>query len=297
MSKTRKRLNYLGIFILLMALASFKTSMISMILLLIGGVTIFPNVREKILEIKPELHEKIPLLVSILFIIIGFASWSLIGKAKEEKAKSTVVPQKPTINKTPEQIQKEKIKAESDAVLAKAQLEYDLKSVAIPYSADGYPKLYSKWGAEWMDKANSMLMDAVLVADKNPKCDKPYQMGISESRSRVREELVFYVNCENLEQIIVSENDIQTGASIAATDILNQDNDYFYNNCRNSIKARLSNPSSFNQSILGTEIQKSKMGNVSVLMPFKHKNGFGNELKKTGKCIFDTRGNIETNIF
>lgn len=190
-------------------------------------------------------------------------------------------------------VKEKTIEEKNDEVLAKAQAEFDLRSVASEYTAEAYPETYKKWGDAWMTRVNQALYPAVIQASKNSKCDKPNQIGISD-KSTPKKELIFYVNCDNLEQIIVSEEvALKGGTTFAKTDILIKDDDYYKNKCKELIKSTLSNPSTFKQNVFSTEVIKAKNGNIRVDMPFKMKNGIGTKFEKHGRCIFSTSGDVD----
>lgn len=86
--------------------------------------------------------------------------------------------------------------------------EKDYSDVVIPYTEKSYPKLYAAWGKEWVDDINTMLPAVVKIVSKNPQCDAPSIADLSDNRSIVRQEAVFFVDCVNGERFYISQKDL-----------------------------------------------------------------------------------------
>lgn len=103
----------------------------------------------------------------------------------------------------------EVVKAEStttEVQTKKPKIDYD--KIVIPYTQDWTPKLYATWGKEWVDKINKMMPLAVDKVALNPNCDEPDMIELSDNKSVVKKEVVFFVDCKNKQRFYISQNDL-----------------------------------------------------------------------------------------
>lgn len=186
---------------------------------------------------------------------------------------------------------------ESDIANEVDKPKVDYSDVVYEITKDGYPKTYNTWGKEWIDKINNMMPLAVEAVAANPKCDAPEMIGLSENRSTPKEEAVFFVDCANYERFFVSQNELKEGTELQAeSEVLAGDPSKYIEPCKDLIKAQLTYPSSFKAVFGGTNAFKGTSGNVVVEMDFTAKNGLGNEIPQSAKCLFTTSGTSEITL-
>lgn len=186
---------------------------------------------------------------------------------------------------------------ESDITNEVDKPKVDYSDVVYEITKDGYPKTYNTWGKEWIDDINKMMPSAVEVVASNPKCDAPEMIGLSEDRSTPKKEAVFFVDCANYERFYVSQNDLKDGAELQAeSEVLTGEPSQYIEPCKDMIKAKLTYPSSFKAVMGGTNAFKGTSGNIAVEIDFTAKNGLGNELPQSAKCLFTTSGTSEITL-
>lgn len=59
-----------------------------------------------------------------------------------------------------------------------------------------------------MDKINKMMPLAVDKVALNPNCDEPDMIELSDNKSIVKREVVFFVDCKNKQRFYISQNDL-----------------------------------------------------------------------------------------
>ena len=176
-------------------------------------------------------------------------------------------------------------------------VEVDYSDVAIPYTEKGYPKLYATWGKKWVDDINTMMPLVVKRVAANPKCDAPSIADLSDNRSIVKQEAVFFVDCVNGERFYISQNELTEETSVEAeSDVLSGTPSQYIQPCRDMIKAQLSYPSTFNENIGAVNSFKGTSGNMVVEIDFTAKNAIGAELPQSARCVFGTNGDNEAII-
>lgn len=186
---------------------------------------------------------------------------------------------------------------ESEAATEVDKPKADYSDVVYEITKDEYPKIYSTWGKEWIDKINNMMPLAVEAVAANTKCDSPEMIGLSENRSTPKKEAVFFVDCANYERFFVSQNELKEGTELhAESEVLAGDPSKYIEPCKDLIKAQLTYPSSFNGVFGGTNAFKGTSGNIVVEIDFTAKNGLGNEIPQSAKCLFTTSGTSEITL-
>lgn len=95
-------------------------------------------------------------------------------------------------------------------------VEIDYSDVTIPYTEKGYLKLYATWGKKWVDNINTMMPLVVKKVAANPKCDAPSIADLSDNRSIVKQEAVFFVDCVNGERFYISQNELTDETNVEA---------------------------------------------------------------------------------
>ena len=173
----------------------------------------------------------------------------------------------------------------------------DYSHVAYEITENGYPQTYARWGKKWIDDINRMMPLAVQRVAENPKCDAPSAADLSDNRSTVKQEAVFYVDCVNGERFYISQNELQNVSEVKAeSDKLEGEPYQYIPACRKAVQSQLQYPSSFKEKPWSTIATKTMSGNIEVIMPFTAKNGFGNELPQTARCLITTQKDIEVTI-
>lgn len=173
----------------------------------------------------------------------------------------------------------------------------DYSDVAIPYTEKGYPKLYATWGKKWVDDINTMMPLVVKKVAANPKCDAPSIADLSDNRSIVKQEAVFFVDCVNGERFYISQNELTDETNVEAeSDMLSGKSSQYIQPCRDMIKAQLSYPSTFDESFASVSAFKGTSGNMVVEIDFTAKNSIGAELPQSARCVFGTNGENEAVI-
>lgn len=187
--------------------------------------------------------------------------------------------------------------AESEVSTQVDKPKVDYSDVVYEITKDEYPKTYNAWGKEWIDNINNMMPLAVEVVAANPKCDAPDMIGLSEERSTLKKEAVFFVDCANYERFYVSQNELEEGTELQAeSEILSGDPAKYIEPCKELIKSKLTYPSSFKAVFGGTNAFKGTSGNIAVEIDFTAKNGLGNEIPQSAKCLFTTSGTSEVTL-
>ncbi len=142
-----------------------------------------------------------------------------------------------------------------------------------------------------------MMPLAVERVASNPKCDSPEIADLSDNRSTVKKEAVFYVDCSNGKRLYLSQNELSDTTQIQAeSDVLSGEPSQYIQPFRDMVKAQLSYPSTFNESFGSVSAFKGTSGNISVEMDFTAKNALGAELPQSARCVFGTSGENETII-
>lgn len=176
-------------------------------------------------------------------------------------------------------------------------VEIDYSDVAIPYTEKSYPKLYATWGKKWVDDINIMMPLVVKRVAANPKCDAPSIADLSDNRSIVKQEAVFFVDCVNGERFYISQNELTEDTNVEAeSNMLVGKPSQYIQSCRDMIKEQLSYPSTFDESFGGVSAFKGTSGNMVVEIDFTAKNAIGAELPQSARCVFGTNGENEAVI-
>lgn len=169
--------------------------------------------------------------------------------------------------------------------------EVDYSDVAIPYTEKGYPKLYATWGRKWVEDINTMMPLVVKRVAANLKCDAPSIADLSDNRSIVKQEAVFFVDCVNGERFYISQNELTENTNVEAeSNMLSGKPSQYVQPCRDMIKAQLTHPSTFNESLGAVNSFKGTSGNMVIEIDFTAKNAIGTELPQSARCVFGTNG-------
>ena len=232
---------------------------------------------------------------------IAFVCWFLIGivlagfstnenKREEIVQSSGVTPQSSVSSVQSQPVENVALGNNKNSLKADSGIE-------IPYTKKNMPKLYANWGAEWVKKINEMMPKVVDKVAQNPKCDSPELVDLSDNRSVVRKEAVFFVDCKNGERFYVSQKDLLSGDEIKSeSEQLEGEPSNYIQPCRENIQSNLQYPSSFDDEILSTTARKLPNGSIEIIMPFTAKNGFGNEIPQTARCLITTDKKMDVTL-
>ncbi len=175
--------------------------------------------------------------------------------------------------------------------------DIDYSHVAYEITEQGYPGTYAKWGKEWIDDINRMMPLVVERIASNPKCDAPEIADLSDNRSSLKQEAVFYVDCKNGERFYISQNELAETTKVEAeSDMLSGEPSQYIQPCREMIKMQLNYPSTFEDTFGGVSAFKGTSGNIVVEVDFTAKNAVGAELPQSARCVFGTNGQNEAII-
>ncbi|AXN95898.1 hypothetical protein [Pasteurella multocida] len=219
----------------------------------------------------------------ILFVfpaIFGFLV-SLSKNTKEEKE---------VVNNTEN---KQKIEQSKDDFKSKI-----IENAYFAMTKKDNPKTYKAWGSEWIKKINDLGPLAGELVAKSRSCDKVVDIALSDTKSKPKKKIVFYVDCKNKERFYISEDDIKSQNKVFSVNesFKNIDSEKYYKACLSGIKSRANHPSTVETSIFGRAIGSTPTGGVLVRMDFTAKNSFGLEEKFTAACSWDD-DKSEINIY
>lgn len=166
-----------------------------------------------------------------------------------------------------------------------------------PYRRDkGWSKTFAKWGDKGVARIQKLREAAALTASKNPACDGVELSEISDARSTPPNNPVVYVDCTNGERFYLGESDVggevstelAKGARFSSADLIRR--------CTEEVKARLSLPATFDQSMFSASDRQGTSGNRVINFDFEAKNRLGLTLPARAECIMTTGGHFEVSI-
>lgn len=171
------------------------------------------------------------------------------------------------------------------------------EGVAYEITEEAYPKVYASWGKDWIDNINRMMPLAVTRAAANPKCDAPSTADLSDNRSLVKKDAVFYVDCINGERFYMSQAElIDPKPLVAENDILGENFGAYTLACKELTKTKLPSPTAFNPKNNSINTFKGSSGNMVVEIPFTSVGGTLDQEPMLSRCIFSTTGETEVSI-
>lgn len=178
----------------IISLIMFQSHWFMAFVFIFAGVFAIPKFKEFMLKINPMIGIGMCSLLSAVLFFIGFFGFT------DFLATNTPVNNKQNTEKT---------NSPFNSIYTTTQKK-DYSDIVMPYTKKNMPKLYARWGDVWIKKINHMLPLAAAKAAQNPKCDIPEIVDISDQRSIVKKEAVFFVDCKNKERIYVSQKDLPT---------------------------------------------------------------------------------------
>jgi len=152
------------------------------------------------------------------------------------------------------------------------------------------PKAYKAWGSEWVKKINAMQPKAAALIAQTEECQVLDTLGLSEDKSTVRKDPVFFANCSEDVRVYISMKEIEAGAvpvsenaKLAAVD----DSD-LQALCSNYTKSLMKYPSTYDEKIFSSGVRRMGWGRARVEIAYEAKNDFGGKLP--GKAICSVEG-------
>lgn len=287
------------LFLLMMLIVSFfafliiKKSIFFGLIMFVGIILVINPVK-KFLTKKYPVSRRVINWISFIFISVGFLF--PIMSAETEKSDRDIEESLIIDN---DSSSKDSNLTQTQNVDENSQHEFvaeDYSHVAYEITQKGFPQTYNRWGKKWIDDINKMMPLAVQLVSRNPKCDVPSTADLSDNRSIVRQEAVFYVDCENTERFYISQNELKSITQIEAeSEVLSGEPSEYIKPCQELVKAQLNYPHDFITNT-GTNAFKGTSGNIVVEIPFIAKNALGTELTQFARCVFGTDGRNEAII-
>ncbi|WP_333666011.1 hypothetical protein [Acinetobacter guillouiae] len=166
------------------------------------------------------------------------------------------------------------------------------------YTIDQFPRLYEKWGKDWIVKISELEKKAAnKIANENNSCDSIDMVALSENKSTPKKEAVFFVDCINGERFYVSQNDLDSTKEIKSQTEKAISQSKAFDQCIQMVKANTKYPSSVNFKMLDSNGFTAKTtGNVAINLGFEAKNSFGADIPARARCIFTPDGVNEITI-
>ncbi|MFW1942918.1 hypothetical protein ACG93R_05355 [Acinetobacter guillouiae] len=184
--------------------------------------------------------------------------------------------------------------ASSESTLPKPISEHAYST----YTKDQFPRLYEKWGDDWVVKISELEKKAVhKIANEHNSCDSIEIAALSENKSTPKKEAVFFIDCANGERFYVSQNDLDKNTEIKSQTAKAISQSEAFDKCIQMVKENTKYPSSVNFKMLDSNGFTAKTtGNVAINLGFEAKNSFGAELPARARCIFTPDGVNEITI-
>ncbi|MDZ4382837.1 MAG: hypothetical protein U0942_16010 [Parvibaculum sp.] len=168
-----------------------------------------------------------------------------------------------------------------------------------PYSRAEYPKTFATWGEAGIRKVNEFRKKAAFKASAAATCDEVAYADVSDNRSRPPSEIVIFVDCNNGQRFYFDEAALAaSGPVLSETEKTAHISDKtVLSRCREELPKRLQFPSSYDPDWFGESVYRAPVtGRVVAQINFEAKNGIGNTIPQTGRCIFDASGLVDVEI-
>lgn len=163
------------------------------------------------------------------------------------------------------------------------------------YTADQYPRTVKQWGAEGVKRIEAHERAAADLIATSPKCDEVAMIGLSEQRSSPPVNIVVFVDCTNGERFYVGPSDLKAAPVAQSQKAVSQS--AAFQSCRDAVRASAKFPSSVDFETFGQRSSTHPTtGNTVVELDFEAKNGLGNMIPQTARCIFPADGKPEITI-
>lgn len=164
-----------------------------------------------------------------------------------------------------------------------------VKDVYSPILQSNHPDFYAAWGENWVNKINVFgPMAAEYFASKNI-CKKIEMSGIDKKQSKIKDRVVFFVDCANGKRYFVSMNKLEEKDRLwyLKSKLRQIDEKQYMGRCITAIKNHAEHPSLINFEKAKKEIVLTKTNDLGVLIHFTTKNSFGEKQELTGFCDFE----------
>lgn len=165
------------------------------------------------------------------------------------------------------------------------------------YSKKGYPKMYARYGAAYVDRVNQLMPEVAKKAAASPDCGHVMLVELSD-KSQPKGEAIFFVDCKNEARLYISESDLKKEGAISSE--RNKSKKYSDTDtiraCEDAVKQQLQNPMTFDRAILDTSVYRPNTGGIVVEFKFTAKNNLGGELPFRARCVAKNDGTIEAEI-
>lgn len=163
------------------------------------------------------------------------------------------------------------------------------------YTVYQYPRTVKTWGAEGVKRIEAHERAAASLIAESPKCDRVSVIGLSEQRSSPPNKAVVFVDCANGERFYVGPDDLKSAPVAQSQKAVNQN--AAFQACRDAVRASAKFPSSVDFNTFGQRSSTHKTtGNTVVELDFEAKNGLGNLIPQTARCVFPADGKAEITI-
>lgn len=224
----------------------------------------------------------------VLIAVIGAVAYAMLKPSDQEGILQASTDAAPTSES--ESLQSSSVSSESKPTPAQPR-GIILDGAVQRVTQDQYPKAYKKWGKSGVDRINNLAPQAAQLVVESGSCDQLEVIDISD-RGTPPDNIVFFADCTNGKRFYVSEEDIRSKSAIVAKDdqTARYEDGVMVEMCTNAVRSSLQFPSTFNATFGGTTVYRAPKGNVAVNIDFVAKNGLGNELPHSGRCVFDDRG-------
>lgn len=152
----------------------------------------------------------------------------------------------------------------------------------------GYDKTIDKYGIAKIKEINELIPKAADLMSKNKKCDKLWNVALSDNRS-TKEEIVIFGDCNNGSRFYLSETEINSSKpALSGKEKLEKMQYDLMSFCDELAKKTLTHPSTFSKSVWrsGSSVDEHK---ITIISGFSAKNSYGLELKYKAVCVFNDK--------
>lgn len=160
------------------------------------------------------------------------------------------------------------------------------KYALTPYTKEGFPKTFAKYGSR-MQEIEKFRKQAAQLAANSGRCYLVEASELSTTKSSLNN-LVFFVDCKNGQRFYMNENDIKHKKKAVSQAEKAWGRAEAIDMCRKMILNEVAHPETADiHTIAGSIYQLADVTkNAIVYIDFEAKNSFGVEDAYTAKCIF-----------
>lgn len=164
-------------------------------------------------------------------------------------------------------------------------------AAAAPIQGPSWTKTIQEWGDDWIRRINIALPKVAERIARSPDCDYVEIIGVS-SRSTPRQNVIFYVDCRNLQRFYVSETELGSATAPVSKNAKTAgiSDAVAITACVNQVKDQLKLPLSFDRHVLSSKIYRSPYGHISIEFDFSAKNQLGGVIPQHARCVIDDTG-------